>query len=177
MWWQFAAGAGQPAAAYCLYLHHLAQGEQTTAQWWHQQTDDLQPSPEPTACEGHHEPHPATGWQPATSTSTTTLIRLLRHLAKEAVRPRTADSTELMAYVSTAVTAGWLREPDTDIPLPGPDFARRITALLDGASNSPDVPATLPARASARKHPLSQDRARPTTRESTPQHMQTPAQR
>ncbi|MDI1455238.1 hypothetical protein NHG22_15665, partial [Streptomyces sp. ATE26] len=35
-WWQYAAGAGQPAAAYCLYLHHLAAGEDTTAGWWHQ---------------------------------------------------------------------------------------------------------------------------------------------
>ncbi|MEU1710895.1 hypothetical protein ABZ478_37300 [Streptomyces sp. NPDC005706] len=30
---QYAAGAGQPAAAYCLYLHRLAAGEDTTASW------------------------------------------------------------------------------------------------------------------------------------------------
>ncbi|MFJ4950815.1 hypothetical protein [Streptomyces sp. NPDC088760] len=51
-----------------------------------------------------------------------------------------------MAYVSTAVTAGWLREPDFDIPLPGPDFADRITELLAAAANKPDVSDTLPAR-------------------------------
>ncbi|MET9483288.1 hypothetical protein [Streptomyces sp. NPDC006638] len=34
-WWQYAAGAGQAAAAYCLYLHHLALGEDVTARWWH----------------------------------------------------------------------------------------------------------------------------------------------
>ncbi|WP_445283542.1 hypothetical protein [Streptomyces sp. DSM 118148] len=47
-WWQYAAGAGQPGAAYWLYLHHLAAGEDTTASWWHQQTDNVQPpSPPP----------------------------------------------------------------------------------------------------------------------------------
>ncbi|MFE7331247.1 hypothetical protein ACFU8W_41300 [Streptomyces sp. NPDC057565] len=40
-WWQYAAGAGQAAAAYCLYLHHLALGEKDAADWWHQQTDDV----------------------------------------------------------------------------------------------------------------------------------------
>ncbi|MFI8875820.1 helix-turn-helix domain-containing protein [Streptomyces sp. NPDC055243] len=35
------AGAGQPAAAYCLYLHHLALGEDDIAQWWHRQTEDI----------------------------------------------------------------------------------------------------------------------------------------
>ncbi|MCE0446836.1 hypothetical protein LT493_26310 [Streptomyces tricolor] len=94
MWWQLAAGAGQPAAAYCLYLHHLAQGEQVTAQWWHQQTDDLEPPPEPTACQEHHERGPAPAWHPAahtvTSTSTTTLLRVLRHLAK-LHRPPSSD--------------------------------------------------------------------------------------
>ncbi|MFJ3720839.1 hypothetical protein [Streptomyces sp. NPDC090057] len=44
-WWQYAAGAGQPAAAYCLSLHHLAVGEDAPASWWHQQTDDVQPPP------------------------------------------------------------------------------------------------------------------------------------
>ncbi|MFD0427069.1 hypothetical protein ACFQ60_00060 [Streptomyces zhihengii] len=38
-WWQYAAGAGQPAA-YCLYLHHLALGETHVASWWHTQTDE-----------------------------------------------------------------------------------------------------------------------------------------
>lgn len=43
-WWQYAAGAGQPAA-YCLYLHHLALGETHAARWWHTQTNEVQPKP------------------------------------------------------------------------------------------------------------------------------------
>ncbi|MFB8267496.1 hypothetical protein ACFC96_12895 [Streptomyces sp. NPDC055955] len=44
-WWEYAAVGGQPAA-YCLYLHHLALGESETANWWHRQTNDVQPSPQ-----------------------------------------------------------------------------------------------------------------------------------
>ncbi|MBL1109330.1 hypothetical protein JK361_32875 [Streptomyces sp. 5-8] len=180
MWWQFAAGAGQPAAAYCLYLHHLAQGEQVTAQWWHQQTDDLEPPPEPPTCHKHHERRPATAWHPAantvTSTSTTTLLRVLRHLAKHTVRPRTAAVTELMTYVTTAVTAGWLREPDSDIPLPGPDFADRITALFKAAEKTPDISDTLPARSAAREQAPDPDQATLTV-SAARQHIQEPAQR
>ncbi|MFC9285841.1 hypothetical protein [Streptomyces sp. NPDC057052] len=180
MWWQFAAGAGQPAAAYCLYLHHLAQDEQITAHWWHQQTDDLDPAPEPTACSQPHEHTTATTWHPAahtvTSTSTTTLLRILRHLAKNVARPRAAAVTHLMTYVSTAVTAGWLREPDSDIPLPGPDFAQRITALLEAAADKPDVSDISPVRSAMRKKIPEQDQACRTS-SSAQQHMQTPAQR
>lgn len=43
-WRQYATGAGQ-AAAYYLYLHHLALGEDVTARWWHRQTDHVQPQP------------------------------------------------------------------------------------------------------------------------------------
>ncbi|CAN3985996.1 hypothetical protein [Kitasatospora purpeofusca] len=36
-WWQFAAGAGEPLAAYCLYLHHVRAGELRDAEhWFHQ---------------------------------------------------------------------------------------------------------------------------------------------
>ncbi len=180
MWWQFAAGAGQPAAAYCLYLHHLAQGEQGTAQWWHEQTDDLKPPPEPNARGGPQERRPTIRWHPAThpvtSTSTTTLLRVLRHLAKHTVRPRSAAVTELMDYVSTAVTAGWLREPDSDIPLPGSDFADRITQLLEAAANKPDVSDTLPARSTDQDLPPDPDQNAPAG-SAVPQHIQEPAQR
>ncbi|MFJ2565756.1 MULTISPECIES: hypothetical protein [unclassified Streptomyces] len=141
-WWQYAAGGGEAAAAYCLYLHHLAQGEDTTANWWHQQTDDVQPAPD--------NPAPVTAeWAPGLnqvdSTSTTTILRILQHLAKDTVRPRTTAVTRLMAYIPTAVTIGYLREPDIELPLPGSDFARRVRDVLT-ATNRPDVSDTLPAR-------------------------------
>ncbi|MGW1290725.1 hypothetical protein ACWD4N_46010 [Streptomyces sp. NPDC002586] len=178
MWWQFAAGAGQPAAAYCLYLHHLAQGEHVTADWWHQQTDDLEPPPENADCNAHHEQR---RWHPAahsvTSTSTTTILRILRHLSKHTVRPRTAAVTELMAYISTTVTVGWLREPEADLPLPGPDFASRITRLLEAGATRPDVTDTLPARPPARKQRAETNQTITTTPPAAHQQMGAPAQR
>ncbi|MFF3343235.1 hypothetical protein [Streptomyces flavidovirens] len=40
-WWQFAAGSGNPTAAYCLYLLHLARGERRDAAHWADQAADL----------------------------------------------------------------------------------------------------------------------------------------
>ncbi|MET9116640.1 hypothetical protein ABZX38_20935 [Streptomyces longwoodensis] len=149
-WWQYAAGAGQPAAAYCLYLHHLAVGEDAPADWWHQQTDDVKPPPPPPA--STPRPGAVKEWAPAlnpvTSTSTTTILRILRHLAKQTVRDRTTAVTRLMAYIPTAVTVGYLREPDMELPLPGDDFAQRVKDLLAAAACRPDVADTLPARTS-----------------------------
>lgn len=139
-WWQYAAGAGQAAAAYCLYLHHLSLGEDDTAQWWHHQTDDVQPPPQ-TDTPDHFTS------APITSASTTTILRVLRHLSKHTHRPRTAAVTELMDYMPTAVAVGYLREPDMELPMPGPHFARRIRTLLNAAANRPDTPSRLPARA------------------------------
>lgn len=149
-WWQYAAGAGHGAAAYCLYLHHLALGERDTADWWHRQTDDVQPSPEAPVEEHHPGEQPDSPWRAAehriTSTSTTTILRVLRHLAKYTVRPRPAAVTQLMAYVPEAVAVGYLRQPEVELPMPGTDFARRISTLIATAANRPDVFTTLPAR-------------------------------
>ncbi len=148
-WWQYAAGAGQPAAAYCLYLHHLALGETYTARWWHTQTNEVQtdklkphaPLVRTSICWDndlvdpvvlHHED----------SSSTTTILRVLRRLARHVSRPRSAVVTELMTYMPTAVAIGYLREPESELPLPGPGFARKIRALLAAAPNGPTAPAT-----------------------------------
>ncbi|WP_329008539.1 hypothetical protein [Streptomyces sp. NBC_01601] len=140
-WWQYAAGAGQPAAAYCLYLHHLAAGEDTPAHWWHQQTDDVQPPPPPPPTPQPADPGEwAPALNPVTSTSTSTVLRILRHLAKEthAGRPRTTAVARLMAFIPTAVTVGYLREPDMELPLPGADFADRVKAVLTTTSSGPE---------------------------------------
>ncbi|WP_427918704.1 hypothetical protein [Streptomyces sp. cg40] len=55
------------------------------------------------------------------------MLRVLRQLARS--RRRAPAVTDLMAYLPTAVDVGYLRH-DFEIPLPGPDFARRVSALL-----------------------------------------------
>ncbi|RSS57484.1 hypothetical protein [Streptomyces sp. WAC01280] len=45
-WWRFAAGAGYSGAAYCLYLDHLARGEDREARFWRRQVTALfRPNP------------------------------------------------------------------------------------------------------------------------------------
>lgn len=141
-WWQYAAGAGQAAAAYCLYLHHLSLGEDDTAQWWHRQTDDVQP-PSPSenpARQGRIDEAP-----------TSTLLRILRHLAAQTSRrPRSAAVIALMKFLPTAVAVGYLREPDMEMPLPGPDFAHKIRTLLTTAAGRPSDSIERPARLETR---------------------------
>ncbi|WP_369162019.1 hypothetical protein [Streptomyces sp. R02] len=54
-----------------------------------------------------------------------------------------------MAYTPTAVTAGYLREPDTELPLPGHEFARRINSLL-AAADHPSIWGSRPNRPARR---------------------------
>jgi hypothetical protein len=178
-WWQYAAGAGQAAAAYCLYLHHLALGEKEAADWWHRQADDVQPPADHSGPPA--EPKPVRSWTPAgrqvTDAPTTTMLRVLRRLAKSTTRPQSAVVTELMAYIPTAVAAGYLRQPEIDLPMPGPDFARRVSALLDAAADQPDAPRDIPThqpplRTRTRPRDTSQPTAHP-AEPATTLHSQT----
>jgi hypothetical protein len=55
-WWQYAAGAGDDAASYCLYLHHLSLGETELASWRSKQTGiDTQPALEKVTLLGDSE--------------------------------------------------------------------------------------------------------------------------
>ncbi|WP_129291822.1 hypothetical protein [Streptomyces sp. N1] len=126
-WWQYAAGAGQSAAAYCLYLHHLSLGETDTARWWHSQMDTTAAAP--TADHGER----------LDAASTTTMLRVLHHLARHTTRQHSTTVTRLMTYMPTAVATGYLREPDMELPLPGPDFARTVRALLTAARAHPSA--------------------------------------
>ncbi|MFE5513844.1 hypothetical protein ACFQ9J_25255 [Streptomyces sp. NPDC056529] len=142
-WWQYAAGAGQPGAAYCLYLHHLALGETHTAHWWHTQTDENKPSTRQVNTTVHCNDVPVV-LRHEDKASTGTIVRVLRALAQHITRPRSAVVTELMNYMPTAVAVGYLREPESELPLPGPTFAHKIQALLDAAANRPDSPGHQP---------------------------------
>ncbi|GGT89496.1 hypothetical protein [Streptomyces violascens] len=53
-WWQFAAGAGSPAAAHRLYPHPLRYGEPHDAQHWREQTETLADSASPDPPHGLH---------------------------------------------------------------------------------------------------------------------------
>ncbi|MET9779318.1 hypothetical protein ABZ023_34615 [Streptomyces sp. NPDC006367] len=149
-WWQYAAGAGHAAAAYCLYLHHLAQGEGAAADWWHHQTDDVQPlPPSPDPDQDDPEPYCDRRWHPAnhviTSSSTTTILRVLRHLSATSTRSRSAAVLKLMAYIPGVVAAGYLREPETELPLPGVGFAQQVQELLATPSTRPEAKEPPPA--------------------------------
>ncbi|WP_051716372.1 hypothetical protein [Streptomyces bikiniensis] len=142
-WWQYAAGAGQPGAAYCLYLHHLALGETHTARWWHTQTDEDKPSTRQVNTTVRWNDVPVV-LRHEDKASTGTIVRVLRTLAQHITRPRSAVVTELMNYMPTAVAVGYLREPDSELPLPGPAFAHKIQTLLDAAAGQPDSPGKQP---------------------------------
>lgn len=138
-WWQYAAGAGDPAASYCLHLHHLAHGDNHAAAFWHEQTGlDTQPTP---------------GYRTA-DTSIPTVLRILSRLTPGTSREHTAVADAVMAYVAEAVAAGYDRNPGYEIPLPGRHFAADIEVILGDsttltapvATHQSEPPATLPNR-------------------------------
>lgn len=140
-WWQYAAGAGDDPASYCLYLHHLAQGETHAAAFWRRQTT-IDTRPDPTTA-------PLPPMQPALTrrdsgdgsltivdTSTPTLLRIIALLLADPdlypLHPgaaRSAFASAVLAYVPAAVAAGYSGHPDIEIPLPGPYFADHLAAI------------------------------------------------
>ncbi|MEV6013395.1 hypothetical protein AB0M29_42425 [Streptomyces sp. NPDC051976] len=135
-WWQYAAGAGDDAASYCLYLHHLALGEADAAAWWRKQTRiDTQPAPETVALPYDEDD----GQDLALDSSTPTVLRVLSNLLGRTSRQRTELVDAVMDYVPGAVAAGYIGNPDTEIPLPGPDFADHIAVILAAASSFEDT--------------------------------------
>ncbi|NEW69870.1 hypothetical protein G4H13_05425, partial [Streptomyces rapamycinicus] len=78
-WWQYAAGAGDDAAAYCLYLHHLALGDNHAAALWLEQTSlETQHYTDTT--------NPAADDTPDVDASIPTVLRILSHLTSAADR-------------------------------------------------------------------------------------------
>ncbi|MBU3865147.1 hypothetical protein KN815_14025 [Streptomyces sp. 4503] len=138
-WWQFAAGAGDPAAAYCLYLHHMALGEDGQAhawlEWWHEQAgNDIPPVTDTVE-----------DWA-ATDHEMAAALRILHGLKREREVP--PATMAVIHYVARAVD--FTDDPDIDLPLPEPGFADRIedltaTETTTAAAPSPDR-AVLPER-------------------------------
>lgn len=150
-WWQYAAGDGDAAAAYCLHLHHLARGELTEARWWHTQAErTATPTP------AHTQPPPAGPGTPAPGVpfgittvldqaaltdftilpTTLRLINALRNAGRDAVTEWPTALRALLDYVPAAV--GYVDE-DLDLPLPDPGFTDRIRALT---ARRPKTPTT-----------------------------------
>ncbi|WP_432092213.1 hypothetical protein [Streptomyces sp. bgisy100] len=109
-WWQFAAGAGDTAATYCLYLHHMSLGETWEADWWFTQA-----SPEDAARDDNG---------PRDTPDLALSLRLLGLLAADRVHMSAATSA-VIDYVPGAVEF----VDEVDLPLPEPDFARHIEEL------------------------------------------------
>ncbi|OKI06227.1 hypothetical protein A6A06_37650 [Streptomyces sp. CB02923] len=123
-WWQYAAGAGDDTASYCLYLQHLTLGDTEAAAWWRRQTPlGARPAPEAVShLPGSPEPIRNL------DASFPTVLRVLTRLAR-ADRPRTEAVDAVMHYVPGAVALGYIDNPDFELPLPS-DFADHITILL-----------------------------------------------
>lgn len=60
-WWKFAAGAGNPTAAFCLYLDHRRHAEYRDADYWLRQSSRLRdhPLPPERADQPRRDPPPA----------------------------------------------------------------------------------------------------------------------
>ncbi|MFI6277544.1 hypothetical protein [Streptomyces sp. NPDC050988] len=123
-WWQYAAGAGDPAASYCLYLHHRALGEHGAADWWHTQ---------------HTQTDAVADTETGPEVEITTTLRILRAL-KPDDSPVPEPVNAVLHYVPAAVA---YVDDDLDLPLPDPDFTDRVRALtaLTATSSASSTPA------------------------------------
>jgi hypothetical protein len=150
-WWQYAAGAGDAAASYCLYLQHLSLGEAAAAAWWRRQSGvDSDPGADPGAAAAQAPSGspvavvvPAAPAAPTgqgappdrveipvrtADLSTRTTLRVLRRLLREPARPRAEVVEAVLSYVPGAVHND--PNPDVELPLPEPDFEDHIGVLL-----------------------------------------------
>ena len=129
-WWQYAAGAGDHPAAFCLALYHEAHGETAAATWWSDQAalpayDDDQLTP---------------------AEEIRDRLRVLHRLRDRL--PHAVSAA--ISYVPAAV--GWV-DDDLDLPLPDADFVTQLRALIRRESTRRDNCQPLPARASGQHWP------------------------
>ncbi|MFD6274482.1 hypothetical protein ACFWFI_02650 [Streptomyces sp. NPDC060209] len=170
-WWQYAAGAGDPAASYCLYLHHLALGEHGEADWWHEQTERIQGalpwSDDSTDAEPHIKNDVSDAVTDALHAVSTTDASLLPTALRilNALKTEPAPVPALVGAVLDYVPAAVGPIDDFELPLPAPGFTDHIRTLTKTASapapSRPRVRNRLQTRpknpnsliASARRHP------------------------
>ncbi|MFS0698115.1 hypothetical protein AB6N36_35910 [Streptomyces nitrosporeus] len=147
-WWQYAAGAGDPAASYCLYLHHLALGEHGEAHWWYEQTQQIQSAPPSTdgfttAESGLADDVPPTVSEALDAVTTTdasllpTALRILNAL-KTDLAPAPASVPGAVGAVINYVPAAVSPNEVFELALPAPGFTDHIRNLT--ADTSPPAP-------------------------------------
>nr|WP_168723239.1 hypothetical protein [Streptomyces sp. SAT1]ANO42834.1 hypothetical protein A8713_036955 [Streptomyces sp. SAT1] len=143
-WWQYAAGADDAPASYCLYLHHLARGDAHAAALWQTQISMYARGEATDSFYGQDSPASNVV---NVDTSVPTLLRILSRLTPAGPRRHTEAATAVIQFVSRAVTIGYDRHPDLEIPAPGTHFAEQLQVILAAAQSVLDAPAA-PATAS-----------------------------
>ncbi|GAB2765529.1 hypothetical protein [Streptomyces bullii] len=132
-WWQYAAGAGDRGAIYCLSLYHRARGDDHAAKFWLDQASDSRDADE--GC----------------GASTATILRIVAQMTADSDRSYSETTLAVMSYAAAAVTAGYRLHPDVEIPAPGPYFAEMLQIILAAVTDPHDdrsgpPPGPLPAR-------------------------------
>ncbi|MER6187217.1 hypothetical protein [Streptomyces sp. NPDC001652] len=132
-WWQYAAGAEDAPASYCLHLQHLAHGETHAAALWHAQADAY------TADQDNTEtPEYAPALQSMNAdTSLATVLRVLAQLTRTLpTRRHTPAARAVIEFVASAVAGGYTRHPDLEIPLPGTYFAEQLEIVVAATTST-----------------------------------------
>lgn len=146
-WWQYAAGAEDAPASYCLYLQHLAHGEPHAAALWHAQTGLGYTADQDTPDAGEYVP--ALHSMSADS-SLSTVLRVLAQLTRTLpTRRHTPAARAVIEFVASAVTGGYARHPDLEIPLPGTYFAEQLEIVIAATTSTRDHLQPPPAPPSA----------------------------
>ncbi|KAA0925613.1 hypothetical protein [Streptomyces apricus] len=129
-WWQYAAGADDAPASYCLYLQHLAQGDTHAAALWQAQSGAYAPQD----CEPDSREDAPVHRRMAPDASFATVLRVLSHLAPATPRVHTPVAQAVIEFVDTAVATGYDHHPDFELPVPGTHFAEQLTIVIAAAS-------------------------------------------
>jgi hypothetical protein len=117
-WWQYAAGAGDRGASYCLALYHQAHGDDHAATLWLDQTDNH-----------------TTDIPEESQASTVAVLRIVAQMTADSERIYSDATLAVMTYATAAVTAGYRQHPDIEIPAPGPYFAETLQIILAAITN------------------------------------------